>query len=533
MRVARLVSAVAAGALGLTSLLALAPAASAAATGSVTGSIYSTNVIGLSDVTVSLEEPVTGAATPYSAQTDQWGSWSIAGVAVGDYVVHYTGRVSGYSPDLTDLAAANVVTVNDGLESYVYEPLSSYTVPPDYQVVVKGSDGAPLSICPRFYPSANPDDGPYGDFCTTTDGVTSGIIGPGTYFVEFRDDAGAYAPTWIGADGTRATATKVTVPATGIGDLGTVTMPVAAHISITIAAEDTRAAIAGWTCVAAFVGRTDEFAGNGCTDGAGVITVDGLRPGSFTLQTQTKNLDYVDRWVGGARTQSSARLVTVAEGRTVNAGRLPLPRGGVVTGTVRDRRGKPIEGICASTGRFGPVGGEDGTRQLTDSCTDAQGRYRIRGLDSGSVRIQFVTLPWASTTPAYAFAWYGGTNHANADDVKVKLGKTTKDIDATLVPEGTLTGTATTSTGDPISGFIWADDFVTGYPISYGEDYPGTSFTLGHLPTTTVLLHWTGSDNKEHYWDGSRYGTLDRTKAVAIRTKAGTALTGITIHVTP
>ena len=58
--------------------------------------------------------------------------------------------------------------MNDGLESYVYEPLSSYTVPPDYQVVVKGSDGAPLSICPRFYPSANPDDGPYGDFCTTT-----------------------------------------------------------------------------------------------------------------------------------------------------------------------------------------------------------------------------------------------------------------------------------------------------------------------------------------------------------------------------
>ena len=38
--------------------------------------------------------------------------------------------------------------------------------------------------------------------------------------------------------------------------------------------------------------------------------------------------------------------------------------------------------------------------------------------------------------------------------------------------------------------------------------------------TTTVTL-------------GNRTFTLDRTKAVAIRTKAGTALTGITIHVTP
>ena len=57
------------------------------------------------------------------------------------------------------------------------------------------------------------------------------------------------------------------------------------------------------------------------------------------------------------------------------------------------------------------------------------------GVSTGVPIPRLVKVSWASTTPAYAFAWYGGTNHANADDVKVKLGKTTKDIDAHCQPD--------------------------------------------------------------------------------------------------
>jgi hypothetical protein len=81
-----------------------------------------------------------------------------------------------------------------------------------------------------------------------------------------------------------------------------------------------------------------------------------------------------------------------------------------------------------------------------------------------------------------------------------------------------------------VPGFVWAEDFATGYSLSYGEDYPGTEFRIGYLPTTSVLLHWD-SPSGTRYWDGTRTGTANRAKAVPIKTKAGQAITGLKILV--
>ena len=532
MRVPRLVSLVAAGVLALAGVAAGSAPASAAGTGSISGLIYSSNYIGQAGVTVSLEEPVTGAATGLSTATDDYGNWSIDTAPAADYVVHYTGPIEGYADDLVSLDSARVYGVPDGGGSFVYDVLSSVTVPPNYSVTVVASDGTPISLCPRFFPADNPDAGPYGDSCTTTDGVTTGIEPPGSYLVELLDYDGTYADTWIGGDGTRAAATPVTIPATGSGDLGTVVMPVAGHIAVKVDGADTGVAIDGNTCVVALVGRTDTWGNNGCSDiSSDTITVNGLRPGTYSLRVDPSNLDYVGRWSGNAVTQAKATLVTVASGQTVTASAISLPVGGVITGRVTDRRtGQPVEGICASTGRFGALSQEDGTRQLLDSCTDAHGRYRIRGLDNGSVKIQFVTAGYTPTPVNYAIAWYDGTNHTNAEAIPTRLGRTTKNIDVALSPEGTLSGTAVDTAGNAITGFVWADDFATGYPISYGEDYPGTEFHLGHLPTTTIRLRWD-TPSGTRYWNGTRTGTADRAKAVPIRTKAGQAVTDLSIVV--
>jgi hypothetical protein len=532
MRVSRVASLVAAGAIALTATLTGAGPASAVGTGSLSGALYSSNFIGQAGVTVTLEEPVTGTATGLSTTTDSTGQWTIDPVPAADYVVHYSGPMEGYSSDLTTLDLATVYSVPDGGGNFVFDSISSITVPPNYTVTVVGSDGAPLSQCPRFYPADNPDSGPFGDACSTTDGVTTGIVTPGTYLVEFLDSDGNYADTWIGGDGTRATATPVTIPATGSGDLGKVVMPVAAHITVTLDAADTGAAIDGNDCINAFVGRTQEFGSSNCSDASSdTITVNGLRAGTYSLQADTSNLDYVGRWSGNAVTQAKATLVTVAAGQSVTAPGITLPRGSVITGRVTDKKtGKGIEGICASTGRWSPIGREDGTRQFGDSCTDADGRYRIRGLDNGSVKIQFV--PGTGPTPpiTYAIAWYDGTNHSNAEAIPTKLGKTVKNINVELSPEGTISGTAVDTSGNAISGFVWAEDFATGYALSYGEDFPGTTFTIGYLPTTTVLLHWD-TPTGTRYWDRTRTGTANRAKAVPIKSKAGQAITGLKILV--
>ena len=103
MRVSRLVSLVAAGALALAGVAAGAAPASAAGTGSISGAIYSSNNIGQAGVTVSLEEPITGVASGLSTVTDAVGNWSIDTAPAADYVVHYTGPIEGYADDLTTL----------------------------------------------------------------------------------------------------------------------------------------------------------------------------------------------------------------------------------------------------------------------------------------------------------------------------------------------------------------------------------------------------------------------------------------------
>jgi hypothetical protein len=532
MRVSRITTLVAAGALALVGVLTGSAPASAAGTGSISGYLASSNFIGQAGVTVTLEEPITGVSTGLSTVTDEFGNWTLDPVPEAEYVVHYSGPIEGYADNLVTLDSATPYFVPADSSNFVYDVISSITVPPNYSVTVVGSDGAPISLCPRFYPADNPDSGPFGDFCTTTDGVTTGIQTPGAYLVEFLDYDGNYADTWIGTDGTRATATPVTIPAAGSGDFGTVVMPVASHITVTIDAADTGAAIDGNNCITAFAGRTQDYGSNGCSDATSdTITVNGLRAGTYTLQADTSNLDYVGRWSGNAASQAKATLVTVAAGQSVTAPGIVLPRGGVITGRVTDKKtGKGIEGICASTGRWSPLGREDGTRQFGDSCTDADGRYRIRGLDNGRVKIQFVPGTGAVPPITYALAWYDGTNHSNAESIPTKLGRTVKNIDVALSPEGTISGTAVDPSGNAVPGFVWAEDFATGYSLSYGEDYPGTEFRIGYLPTTSVLLHWD-SPSGTRYWDGTRTGTANRAKAVPIKTKAGQAITGLKILV--
>ena len=532
MRVSRVASLVAAGALALTAVLTGAGSASAAGVGSISGVVYSSNSVPQAGITVSLDDPFTGTPTGRSTTTDSTGQWTLDTVPVGPYAVHYSGPVEGYAPDLTTLVNAATYDVFDGGVQYVYEVLSSVTVPPNYSLTLVGSDGASIPICPRFFPAANPDAGPLGDGCTTTGGVTTGVQTPGSYLVEFLDDGGNYGDTWIGTDGTRATATPVTIPATGVGDFGTVVMPVAAHLTVKVHAGDTGLAIAAGSCVTVFYGRTQEFGSNGCSDGTtDTITVNGLRPGTYSIQAYSQNLDYVDRWSGNAVSAAKAKLVTVASGQTLAVAPITLPVGGVITGRVTDKKtGKGVEGICASTGRWNAGGREDGTRQLDDSCTDADGRYRIRGLDNGTVKIQFVPSIFTSSPTAYALTWYGGSNHDEARSVPTKLGRTVANVDVALSPEGSISGTAADAAGNPIFGQVFADDAETGYPIAVAGDDPGTEFRLGNLPTTTVLVHWD-TPTGTRYWDGTRTGTANRAKAVPIRTRAGQAITGLTILV--
>src|SRR5688572_15450433 len=124
------------------------------------------------------------------------------------------------------------------------------------------------------------------------------------------------------------------------------------------------------------------------TDDAGRFEFAGLAPGNYTLVGQKA------AWVTavhGSRspTDSQGVPIAVANGQRVDGLRLPIMRGGVISGTVRLPGGQPATDLSIQIMRTQHV---DGRRQLSTVGGGAQtndlGAYRIFGLAPGEYVVQ-------------------------------------------------------------------------------------------------------------------------------------------------
>jgi hypothetical protein len=496
----------------------------AATEGSIGGTVFDSRWRAIPGLTVSLEPADGGPAVAASTVTGSDGTWVIDPVPYGNYLVRYRGLVDAWAFDSLDAEGASAFLVDSDYRPDVFDSLSSYTLPDNYTVEVLGADGATLSLCPRFYPADDIASGPWGEECSPVDGRVHGRIDPGTYLVEFLDYDGAYARTWLGSDGSQAGATPVTITADGLADLGSVTMPVAGSIQVRVKPQGKDATYgADQVCVTAYVGRTEEYGSNGCSDDSGTVTIRGLGTGTYTLLAQPSSLDWVPRWSGDERDQTEATPVEVQSGSVTVASRIVTPKSGSITGVVRDAlTGAPLAGYCASTGRYSFLGGEDGTRSFSrSSCTGEDGRYTVRGLDSGDYRVQFV--PDIQNWPAEprATAFYGGRNSFTADLVPVSLGTVTRHINVRLLPAGSLTGQVLDEDGQPVAyRQVFAVDPRTGYSVGYGETSEDGTFRIGLLNDGRVALDLAAAPGEPGWWTGSGLSG-DRADARVFRTESG------------
>ena len=167
------------------------------------------------------------------------------------------------------------------------------------------------------------------------------------------------------------------------------------------------------------------------------------------------------------------RAIRLGTGRELSEVELLLLRGGVVTGTVRDTRGRPLPDILVNAltrntedaWELNPVG----------SRTDEHGDYRLWGLAPGDylVQVRPATMPSGDayemvkrpgsvgavidTTHAQAFVpiFYPGVpGLAEAQPVAVVSGEVSAGVDVLLKPVAGLSvaGRATTNTGAPAAG---------------------------------------------------------------------------------
>ncbi len=249
-------------------------------------------------------------------------------------------------------------------------------------------------------------------------------------------------------------------------------------------------ALAG-ICVSAYGTPGERF---GVTSAAGRYFIRGLRPGSYDLRyASCGGGDYTPRWYGGGGARATARAVIItrsapqavapvtmrtpaessparddlnvstpaAAARSL-ATAVGLPaaaaatvraltvaaRGGRISGNVTAPGGKPLKGICVEAELD-----SQSALNFTATITGKGGRYRTQRVPAGRYLVGF--FPGCGNRGNWLPQLYKDTLTKPAF-VRVRAGKTTAGIDATLKLGGEISGTITTSSGRDLRGICVA-----------------------------------------------------------------------------
>ncbi|MHB1391162.1 MAG: MSCRAMM family protein, partial [Thermoleophilia bacterium] len=204
------------------------------------------------------------------------------------------------------------------------------------------------------------------------------------------------------------------------------------------------------------------------TDANGEYTVGFLGTGSYRVEFnyRCKTLYYnnTDDW-------QSAELVAVTDGNDTGGINLTLSLpGGAISGTVTNASGQPLQNVSVAVMPTDP-----GSCFIWDVVTDAGGNYIVRNVAAGTYRLQF-------NAAGHPTRYYDGkTSAAFADLVTVTDG-VTPGIDVSMTSGGTITGTVTDSSGQPLQYVSVNASSITTGGDSATTDANG-NFTISGLTT--------------------------------------------------
>jgi protocatechuate 3,4-dioxygenase beta subunit len=143
------------------------------------------------------------------------------------------------------------------------------------------------------------------------------------------------------------------------------------------------------------------------TDDDGAFVFRELPPGRYTLAASRPN--FVRMAYGARRHDRPGVALAVTAGQTVSGLTILMPRGGVITGIVRDSRGRPIRGASVLAMQPGvqnyartlaPARTAQAAGAQVSTTTDERGEYRLYGLPAGLYAVQARTriVPTGSST---------------------------------------------------------------------------------------------------------------------------------------
>jgi protocatechuate 3,4-dioxygenase beta subunit len=215
-------------------------------------------------------------------------------------------------------------------------------------------------------------------------------------------------------------------------------------------------------------GRTEQ------TDDDGKFAFAELPPGRYTLAASRPG--FVRMAYGARRHDRPGVAVAVAAGQTISGLTLQLPRGAVITGIVRDSRGRPVRGASVTALQPGvqnyartlaPVRTAQAAGAQVTATTDERGEYRLFGLPAGlyavQARARIVPPAGATSSIPTALSLQSQYFHPSTVDpdaaamVSVRPAEERQGIDITIgeAPTADVRGTVTGMTAGAQGGYVF------------------------------------------------------------------------------
>ena len=348
---------------------------------------------------------------------------------------------------------------------------------------------------------------------TEDGGYFIGDLPAGRYQVQFVECGFRnFRDQWYRNQGSRSRATPVTV--TG----GATTRKIDARLRPGGTITGTVTSGAGQPlrniCVLAFNATTESF---GTSGKSGRYAVPDLSTGRYHLE--------VGPCSSGSGPASVIRpgSVRVVAPRTVRGVNERLAAGGAVSGTLLTASpAASAGGVCAEAL---PVS-RDGVRGF--ALSGRNGAYTIGGLAAGQYRI-FFGGPGCFSAQALATQWYDGQqSKATATIITVTAGHTTSGIGATLLADGTITGTVTSAPAAGLAGVcvIAQRQAARSQPVQVVTDAAG-GYALTELPPGKYKVKFTSGCGLTGFATQWWHHASSAASATVIAVRAATSDNGI------
>ena len=225
------------------------------------------------------------------------------------------------------------------------------------------------------------------------------------------------------------------------------------------------------------------------TDDRGAFSFHGVPAGRFELQAFKPG--YLRTSYGASRPNRPGTPVVVKEGETIVDLSMTIPRGGVITGVVRDARGRPLPGVTVRVLKLGyhPVTGERtlaAQSTASSSMTDDRGEYRAYGLPPGSY---LVLVPGPSSSGPSGYSGVDDIRQLTAEDVRRAM-----QTAQSRSPAATAPAAGTPPVRSPVRVSYapvfhpGATNITTAATIALGvsEERTGVDVTVDLVPTATI-----------------------------------------------